>query len=74
MDEHELREWVGLVKAGRLSRREFTRLVAALGLTAPLAPQMLVCAGVAHAQPMPAFKASGWDSSCWNLTHRYREA
>ena len=46
MDERELREWIAQVKAGSLSRREFTRLLAGLGLTAPIAAQMLGAAGV----------------------------
>jgi peptide/nickel transport system substrate-binding protein len=50
MDEHEIRELLGQVKAGRLSRRAFTQIMVALGLTAPLAAQMLASAGVASAQ------------------------
>ena len=50
MDEHVLREMVSDVKAGRLSRRAFTRTMVGLGLTAPLAAQMLASAGVARAQ------------------------
>ena len=46
MDERELRQWIGRVKAGTLSRREFTRTLAGLGVTAPLAAQMLAAAGV----------------------------
>ncbi len=55
MDERELRAWVRQVKDGRLSRRQFTRMMVGLGLTAPMAAQMLAAAGVAHAQPKPAF-------------------
>jgi peptide/nickel transport system substrate-binding protein len=43
------------VKAGRLGRRDFIRTMVALGLTAPMASQILTHAGVAHAQPKPAF-------------------
>jgi len=44
------------VKAGRLSRRTFVQTMIGLGLTAPLAAQMLASAGVAQAQPKaPAF-------------------
>jgi peptide/nickel transport system substrate-binding protein len=51
MDEHGLREMLGGVKAGRLSRRHFVETMVALGLTAPLAAQMLASAGMAAAQP-----------------------
>src|SRR5207302_1826329 len=50
MDEHGLRALVGEVKAGRLSRRRFVQLMVGLGLTAPMAAQMLASAGVAEAQ------------------------
>ena len=56
MDEHALRNMIGEMKAGRLSRRAFVTTMIGLGLTAPLASQMLAAAGVAHAQPKaPAF-------------------
>ena len=56
MDEHALRNLIGDVKAGRLSRRAFVTTMIGLGLTAPLASQMLAAAGVAQAQPKaPAF-------------------
>ena len=51
MQERELRDMIGRVKAGSLSRREFVQGMMALGLTAPLAAQMLASAGVAQAQP-----------------------
>ena len=51
MDEHALRELISDVKAGRLSRRAFVQTMVGLGLTAPLAAQMLASAGVAQAQP-----------------------
>ena len=51
MDEHALREMISDVKAGRLSRRTFVQTMIGLGLTAPLAAQMLASAGVANAQP-----------------------
>ena len=56
MQEHELRHMIGQVKAGILSRREFVQTMVALGLTAPLAGQMLASAGVAQAQPKMAYK------------------
>jgi peptide/nickel transport system substrate-binding protein len=51
MDEDQLRAWVDRVKAGTISRRQFTRTMVGLGLTAPLAAQGLASAGVARAQP-----------------------
>jgi len=53
MDEQALRQHVNDVKAGRVSRRSFIRTMAALGVTAPLAAQMLAAGGVA-AQPKTA--------------------
>jgi peptide/nickel transport system substrate-binding protein len=50
MDEKDLRNLIDDVKAGRLSRRAFVQTMIGLGLTAPLAGQMLASAGVAHAQ------------------------
>jgi peptide/nickel transport system substrate-binding protein len=45
------------VKAGRLSRRRFVHMMIGLGLTAPLAGQMLTAAGVAEAQsPKATYK------------------
>jgi len=55
MNEHELRHLVAGVKAGRMSRRAFVRQMIALGLTAPLANQMLNYAGVAQAQTKPIY-------------------
>jgi peptide/nickel transport system substrate-binding protein len=54
MDEQALRALIHDVKAGRLSRRQFTQMMVGLGLTAPLAARMLGAAGVAQAQPRPA--------------------
>jgi len=50
MEERELRTLIGAVKAGTLSRRRFVQLLVGLGLTAPMAAQMLASAGVAQAQ------------------------
>ena len=50
MDEHQIRSLVADVQAGRLSRRHFVQTMVALGLTAPLAAQMLGAGGAA-AQP-----------------------
>jgi peptide/nickel transport system substrate-binding protein len=54
MRERELREMIGQVKAGVLSRRHFVQTMIAMGLTAPMAAQMLTSAGVAHAQSRAA--------------------
>jgi peptide/nickel transport system substrate-binding protein len=54
MDECEIRELIGHVKAGRLSRRSFVRTMVGFGLTAPIAAQMLTSAGIAQAQSRPA--------------------
>src|SRR5436309_14952389 len=51
MQERELRTMIEDVQAGRLSRRRFVQMMVGLGLTAPLAGQMLTAAGVAQAQP-----------------------
>jgi peptide/nickel transport system substrate-binding protein len=56
MEERELRHMIGQVKAGTLSRREFVQAMVALGLTAPLAGQMLASAGVAQAQSKMSYK------------------
>ncbi len=50
MDEKDLRNLIDDVKRGRVSRRAFVQTMIGLGLTAPLATQMLASAGVAHAQ------------------------
>jgi peptide/nickel transport system substrate-binding protein len=56
MNERELRRLLGAVKHGKLSRRGFVQRVAAVGLTAPLATQLLAFSGVAMAQSKPAYK------------------
>jgi len=56
MDERELRTMIDEVKSGRLSRRSFVQTMVALGLTAPMAGQMLASAGVAQAQSKLAYK------------------
>jgi peptide/nickel transport system substrate-binding protein len=58
MDERELREWIAEVKDGTLSRRDFGRMLAGLGLAAPMTAQLLAAAGVPHrasAQAKSAF-------------------
>jgi peptide/nickel transport system substrate-binding protein len=54
MDERMLRALIDDVRAGRVGRRAFVQAMVGLGLTAPLAAQMLAGAGVAHAQAKPA--------------------
>src|SRR5579883_586770 len=56
MDEQALRDLIGEVKGGRLSRRAFVNRMIALGLTAPLATAMLDHAGVARAQTPSQYK------------------
>jgi peptide/nickel transport system substrate-binding protein len=50
MGEDDLRQMIGRVKNGSLSRRGFVRRMAALGLTAPMATQLLAIAGAGSAQ------------------------
>ena len=56
MEERQLRHMIGQVKAGILGRREFVQAMIALGLTAPMAAQMLASAGVAQAQSRVQYK------------------
>jgi peptide/nickel transport system substrate-binding protein len=56
MNERELRRLIGEVKHGRLSRRAFAQRMLAVGLTAPMATQLLAIGGVAHAQPKSQYK------------------
>jgi peptide/nickel transport system substrate-binding protein len=56
MDERELRGLLDRVKAGGMSRRAFVRRMAAVGLTAPMATQLLAFSGVAMAQSRPTYK------------------
>ncbi|MCX8133140.1 MAG: peptide ABC transporter substrate-binding protein [Roseococcus sp.] len=57
MTEETLRDLIGRVKRGSLSRRGFVKRVAALGLTAPMATQLLAVTGAAPAaaQSVPAY-------------------
>jgi len=52
MNEPELRGLIAAVKAGRVSRRTFTRRMVGLGLTVPFASQILAHAGLAQS-PAP---------------------
>ncbi len=58
MTEDKLRELIGRVQRGSLSRRGFVRRLAAVGLTAPMATQLLAITGAApaQAQSVPAYK------------------
>src|SRR5262249_59040809 len=50
MKEQALRHLIATVKNGKLSRRAFVQRMVALGLTAPMASQMLDYWGVGRAQ------------------------
>ena len=56
MSERHLRGLIALAKAGKMSRRRFVRKMVQLGLTAPLAHQILAHAGVAIAQTKFEYK------------------
>ena len=58
MQERELRELIEEVRSGKVSRRSFVRRMVALGLTAPMASQMLMHAGIAQAQAPSGYKAT----------------
>ncbi len=54
MDEATLREMLGQVRQGGLTRRHFVQALAAAGLAGPVAGRLLGAAGVATAQPREA--------------------
>ena len=56
MNEQTLRGLIAAVKAGRISRRSFTRRVAGLGLTTPFATQLLAHAGLAQSSTPVYYK------------------
>ena len=56
MNEKDLRKAIEDVRHGKISRRMFTRLMTGLGVTAPLAAQMLASSGVAVAAEEPEYK------------------
>ena len=56
--ERQLRNFIARVKAGRMSRRAFVRKMVGLGLTAPLASQLLAYAGAARAETKVDYKPS----------------
>ncbi len=62
MDDRNLRGLISRVRRGRLSRRGFIRRMMAVGMTAPMATQLLALGGVAMAQPATKYtptKAGG---------------
>ncbi len=56
--EDDLRQMIGRVQRGTLSRRGFVKRMAALGMTAPMATQLLAITGAAPAaaQSVPAYR------------------
>ncbi len=56
MDEKGLRQLITEVKRGRISRRQFIQTMVGLGLTAPIASQMLAYSGIAQAQAKFVYK------------------
>ncbi len=56
MDGRKLQSAIDSVRQGRLSRRVFVSRMIGLGLTAPMATQLLALGGVAVAQPASAYK------------------
>src|SRR5215813_2307914 len=56
MEEQALRHLIATVKNGKLCRRAFVQRMVALGLTAPMASQMLDYCGVARAQSAFQYK------------------
>ena len=56
MREIELRNLIDRVKDGRIDRRSFVQRMISLGLTAPMATQLLAISGVAMAQSPSSYK------------------
>jgi peptide/nickel transport system substrate-binding protein len=54
--ERELRALIEDVRNHRLPRRAFIQRLVTLGLSAPMAAQLLMHAGIAQAQPAPVYK------------------
>jgi len=54
--ERQLRALIEDVRNGKLPRRGFIQQMVGLGLTAPMASMLLMHAGIAQAQPAPAYK------------------
>ena len=56
MQERELGDLIDNVRAGTMPRRKFIERMAAVGLAAPFAAQLLMNAGIAQAQPVSTYK------------------
>ena len=56
MQEHDINKLIDDVKSGALPRRRFIERMVAVGLSAPIASQLLMHAGVANAQPASTYK------------------
>jgi len=56
MEERDLRNLIEEVRSGKLSRRAFIGRMVTLGLTAPMASQLLMFAGIAQAKPPLVYK------------------
>jgi peptide/nickel transport system substrate-binding protein len=56
MNERDLRGLLDQVKTGGVSRRAFVKRMAAVGIAAPFANQLLALSGVAMAQPKSTYK------------------
>ncbi len=56
MQEHDIRQLIEEVRTGALPRRSFIQQLVGVGLSAPMASMLLMHAGVANAQPAPAYK------------------
>ncbi len=56
MNEKTLRSLIDGVKTNRVSRRRFIQILAGVGLSAPMANQLLSLSGVAHAQTRSDYK------------------
>lgn len=56
MQERQLRELIEDVRVGKLPRRHFIQQLVSLGLTAPMAAQLLMHSGIAQAQTASTYK------------------
>lgn len=56
VNEKKLRSLIAGVKAHKVSRRRFIQIMAGVGLSAPMATQLLTWSGVAHAQAKSDYK------------------
>jgi peptide/nickel transport system substrate-binding protein len=56
MEERDLRTLIEAVRRGSVSRRDFIQRMVSVGLTAPIASQLLMHAGIAQAQPNFTYK------------------